>query len=293
MDKLIAKLEATGDYRVLRRLNPRMVFNEGVPANPALGLVVDLETTGLDTSSAQAIEIGAVAFEFDRDTGKIYMRRSDCDVSMLEEPDGPLPEVITKVTGLTDADLRGHRFDDERMEHVLSQADVIIAHNAGFDRPILERRYPSAAGKPWLCSKNDVPWLDLGFVKNSLENIALKMGYFYEAHRAYEDALMTLEVMAHEFPDGKTPFQHMLGMLDLRQRKIWAIRSPFDAKDKLKERGYRWFPGDGIREKCWYRIVSLEQEAAELAWLQEHVYQRPFNVPVTDLTAMDRYSERA
>jgi hypothetical protein len=41
-------LEATGDYRVIRRLKPRP-SNMPSPATPVrLGMVVDVETTGLD-----------------------------------------------------------------------------------------------------------------------------------------------------------------------------------------------------------------------------------------------------
>jgi len=56
-------LEASGDFRILRRLKPRPVL----PSRPLLdgekiGLIVDTETTGLDRAKDEVIELGMIAF---------------------------------------------------------------------------------------------------------------------------------------------------------------------------------------------------------------------------------------
>ena len=72
--------------------------------------------------------------------------------------------------------------------------------------------------------------------------------------------------------------------------KLRATGSPFDSKDKLKARGYRW-DGDA---KVWF--CSLGSEAAltdELAWLRAEVYGgRRALVEVEGLEALTRYSQR-
>lgn len=42
--------------------------------------------------------------------------------------------------------------------------------------------------------------------------------------------------------------------------RIWAERSPFDLKDELKKRGYRWSPGDDGRPKSWYIDVDQDRQ---------------------------------
>ena len=72
--------------------------------------------------------------------------------------------------------------------------------------------------------------------------------------------------------------------------KLRATGSPFDSKDRLKARGYRW-DGDA---KVWF--CSLGSEAAltdELAWLKAEVYGgRRAQVDVEALDALTRYALR-
>ena len=58
-------LEASGDYRILRRLVPRPP--EPRSADTRIGLIIDLETTSLDTSRNEVSEIAAVKFAYSED----------------------------------------------------------------------------------------------------------------------------------------------------------------------------------------------------------------------------------
>lgn len=62
LDEIAHSLEATGDYKILRRLVPRPAM--GVPAGYAgkRGVILDLETTGLDYAKAEVIELAMVKF---------------------------------------------------------------------------------------------------------------------------------------------------------------------------------------------------------------------------------------
>src|SRR5258708_36739699 len=71
LDSLAAALEASGGYRVLRRLGPQDQFAAGTPANPFTGIILDTETTGMTPGADEVIELGMLKFEYGQD-GQIY-----------------------------------------------------------------------------------------------------------------------------------------------------------------------------------------------------------------------------
>src|SRR5690242_334348 len=92
-------LEATGDFKVLRRIMPRVPRPATNPSDKT-GIVLDLETTGLDHAKDEVIEVGAVKFRFDA-TGAVS---GVADVlQAFNQPAQSIPAEITLLTGITDA----------------------------------------------------------------------------------------------------------------------------------------------------------------------------------------------
>ena len=79
---------------------------------------------------------------------------------------GPPPEAIT-VHHITDEMVKGKRFDDTAVAQLLEGVSLVIAHNAKFDRPFLETRFPLFIKTPWACSIRDVAWRDAGYPVNA------------------------------------------------------------------------------------------------------------------------------
>ena len=68
----IEQLEKSDQYRVIERLNSRQRYWQGEPNTARVGIVMDTETTGLDTATDKIIELGFLAFEYDAGSGLIY-----------------------------------------------------------------------------------------------------------------------------------------------------------------------------------------------------------------------------
>ncbi|HQR88707.1 MAG TPA: exonuclease domain-containing protein, partial [Caulobacter sp.] len=60
-------LEASGTYRVLRRLSPHVTVAPPSGQLTRQGLVVDVETTGLDAARHEIIELAMVPFTYGLD----------------------------------------------------------------------------------------------------------------------------------------------------------------------------------------------------------------------------------
>jgi DNA polymerase III subunit epsilon len=65
LEALAARLEQSGDYRILRRV-PSVARYSEPPAGTELrrGLIVDVETTGLDPARDKIIELAILPFDF-------------------------------------------------------------------------------------------------------------------------------------------------------------------------------------------------------------------------------------
>ncbi len=94
-------------------------------------VVLDFETTGLNTRQDRIIEIGAV---------KLQQGRIIDSFSMLVDPGFPLPPVITQITQITDAMLIGQEKADAALPKLMAFIgdSPLAAHNASFDIAILD-----------------------------------------------------------------------------------------------------------------------------------------------------------
>jgi DNA polymerase-3 subunit epsilon len=54
--------------------------------------------------------------------------------------------------------IKGCSIDNNRVEEIVERANLIIAHNAGFDRKIVEKQFPIFKKKPWACTCTQIPY---------------------------------------------------------------------------------------------------------------------------------------
>jgi len=288
LEAMAAALEASGRYRVLRRIAPRPASDcpPGVPTR--LGLLLDLETTGLDPAQDEIIEFAMLPFTYGLD-GTLYQVGEP--FSRLRQPSIPIPPAVSALTGLTDALVAGQQIDPAEVARFVAPAALVVAHNASFDRRFAERFCEVFVTKPWACSLSGVDWAGEGFEGTRLGYLAMRHGLFFDGHRAHHDCQATLEILARPLPRSGVPAlaQLLQGARQTRWR-IWAEQAPFEAKDRLKARGYRW-NGEG-QPRAWYIDVAETQREAELAFLQVEIYRQNVQLPTRAMTAYDRFSER-
>ena len=101
-------LTATGDYRIIRRLKPRprTIPPPGTPVR--LGLMVDVETTGLDPQRDEIIELAMTPFTYGLD-GTVFSVEEG--FQGLRQPSEPISPEITAITGITNEMVAGQVID--------------------------------------------------------------------------------------------------------------------------------------------------------------------------------------
>ena len=271
-DDMADQLSAHPDFKVKRRLVPILDFGPGTGGPTQRVLILDTETTGLDWRAESIIELAMLAVDVDMQTGKPV---GEVEVyEDFEDPGRPIPPEIVKLTGITAQDVKGQRLNEEKIKDMVERADLIVAHNAGFDRPFVENRLEVFEHKAWACSFQGIDWKAQGLGSAKLEFLCSELGWFYDAHRAQVDCHALLRVLSTPLKSDK-PEGAVTGLLQLFKASqnartvVKAFGSPFETKDKLKARGYRW----DAEARVWYTAVkSAEALDAEAEWLKAEVY---------------------
>ena len=297
LDHMAQVLAQHADYRVLRRLvpcldhgpDPRDLETSSDASSVRHVLVLDTETTGLSHQADKIIELAMLLVAVDTATGLPF---GAVDVfEGFEDPGMPIPPVAQEITGISDDMVQGQRLDDDAVAAMVAKADLIVAHNAGFDRPFVEARFPGFAAKPWACSFADIDWKAAGAGSSKLSALANDQGLFYDAHRAQVDCHALLQVLSQPVgSSGTTGLGQLIHAAAQPSYLVRATGSPFETKDQLKARGYRW----DADAKVWScRVDSEPLLEAELAWLKEAVYgNRRTQAQVEAFDGLTRYALR-
>lgn len=199
--------------------------------------------------------------------------------------------MITKLTGINDNMVKDQQINIKEVDTYLNNVDIIIAHNTQFDRTFFEMSFPTIAPKAWGCSMYDINWSNEGISSHKLEYIAYKYNFFFEGHRAIIDCLAGIHILAQKLPISEEQVLKQLLNSALAVRfRLWATNSPYESKDLLRGRGYRWNMNQNDKQKAWYIEVTEDKVEEEINYLRSEIYRGPINIPIEVFDAYSRFS---
>ena len=223
-----------------------------VDGGPSSLLILDTETSGLDPEVDSCLEVGAILFDV-----------ASCSVlaqqSFLLPVETNAAEAINRIPAAVTRLPQPWSEGMSWFQNLVAAADVLVAHNAAFDRQWFGRGALPAVARPWLCSMDDIRWPADRQLRSrpSVRDLALAYGVpVWAAHRALTDCIYLAEVFAR-CDDLETLLQR-----GLEPRRLMRARVSFDERHQAKEAGFRW--NDPIKG-AWTRRLS-ERECSELTF---------------------------
>ena len=219
---------------------------------PRTLLILDTETTGLDPETQHCVEVGAILFDVQ---SRAVLAQQSFLLPAETNAAEPINRIPAAVTRLPQPWKEGLRW----FQNLLDAADVLVAHNAAFDRQWFGRGELPAVTQPWLCSMEDMRWPADRQLRSrpSVRDLALAYGVpVWAAHRALTDCIYLAEVFAR----CEDLEQQLLQGLEPRQ--LVRAKVSYDDRQLARDAGFRW--NDPIKG-AWARRMS-EREIQELSF---------------------------
>jgi hypothetical protein len=169
LEHMARSLVESGDYRVTSRLEPQAEYHRPDNIPKLVAAVVDVETTGINPDHDKIIELGICLFEYDRQNGRIYKVLGTWE--WFEDPGFSIPPEITKITGITDEMVTGHRIDERALNDV--ELDVFgCGERSAVDAPL------TAIASAFRCptSTNDPTVLPIRAFKQQPHGVGVRPG---------------------------------------------------------------------------------------------------------------------
>jgi len=198
--------------------------------------VVDVETTGLDTSTCRVLQISVVH-------ANLGMGNAEVVYNEYINPGCPIPPETTKIHSITDDMVKsGFGFKDHvtRLRELL-RGRILVAYHLPYDYAVLNAEFGRLGLEtiPWfgICAKVLACYVDNGKSGKGyhrLENVAKRRGYTFRAHDASEDALVTAKMLDGLLGEASRMAKRKFGLV----REYWS----FQREEAIKwERGLRLY----------------------------------------------------
>lgn len=251
-------------------VNDSVAVVDGGVTGPLDGefIVFDLETTGLSAQNERITEIGAVRMK----NGEILD-----SFDIFVNPEKPIPEKITELTGITDEMVKDAPHEAQALEQFYAfcgETKVIVAHNAPFDTSFVRAAAVRSGMDYPFTSIDTVPICRVLYpeMKNhKLDTVAahLKLDPFNH-HRACDDAQVLAEIFVRLIQDMKA---------EKGIETIEGINTLLAGADTKKIRPYHMIilAKNKVGLKNLYKLIS---------WSHLHNFYRKPRITKTKLTEL-------
>jgi len=223
------------------------------PNAPERILILDTETTALSPQDGLCIEVGAVLFHVP--SRSVLQQLS----FLLPCPSNP----AEAINGLPAAVTRLQQPLEPAMDLFLAQvraAEVVVAHNAAFDRQWFGHGCLPELPLPWICSMEDIRWPAERLLKPnpSVRDLALAYGVpVWAAHRALTDC----QYLVHVFE--RCADLEALLLAAQEPRQLYRARLSYAERHQAREAGFRW--NDPVAGAWSRRLSERELESLPFA----------------------------
>lgn len=155
--------------------------------------VIDLETTGGNHSKDKIIEVGMV-----RVTNLGLAEKK----GLLINPQMPIPDFIQNLTNISQKDVKDSPIIEDVIDEIIDFIgdDIIVAHNTSFDVPflnaVLKKLNRPALENKVICTNVMTKHLIPEILNSNLNYMSRLFNVTHsQAHRAYDDAIATAELL--------------------------------------------------------------------------------------------------
>lgn len=243
--------------------------------------LLDTETTGMGPDD-ELFMISVTRYIANEDFTKV---RKLATYTGYQLPKVPIPDDFM-VEGITREFLATQSVDVMRVQSLLAGARV-ITHNARFDRRYTRKVLGSLdTNNVWICSLKDTPWEEYHVFAKSLLALATSIPVWISDshHSADYDVEALLWILLQNF-NGIIPLQYLV-TTPMNKVRIYAKFSPFESKDELKARGYKWDAGE---HRSWWKDFNPSDTLSEIEYLKNNVYNGSWKGLTVDLPMTERY----
>ncbi len=206
-------------------------------------LILDTETTGLDSEKDHCIEVGAILFNVEN---RSVLAQQSFLLPVKRNSAERINKIPAEITRLPQPFNEAIKY----FETLLLVSDVIVAHNVEFDKKWFGIGKLPGINKPWVCSMDDIRWPEDRQLKSrpSVRDLALAYGVpVWNAHRALTDCIYLSEVFIR-CNDLET-----LLIRALEPKVIVRAEITYEQRYLAKNAGFRW--NDAIKG-AWSRRMS-------------------------------------
>ena len=214
--------------------------NEHLPENI---LILDTETTGLDNKNDDCLEVGSILFNVK--SRSVLAQQSfllPVEINNAEKINNIPAEITRLPQPLSEA--------IKYFESLVRVSNVIVAHNAEFDKKWFGLKKLPQIEKPWICSMDDITWPADRQLKTrpSVRDLALAYGVpVWNAHRALTDCIYLAEVFI------RCSELEKLLIRALEPKVLLRAEISYEDRYLAKNAGFRW--NDAIKG-AWSRKMS-------------------------------------